>query len=56
MGAGNTINYVSDGSSYQVCGRNKDGGHVFYYDSTKGGPVKDAGSTTLNDTCAYTAG
>ena len=54
MGAGNVMNFVNVGDgTYKLCARNNDGGHVFLYDSSKGGPVVDKGTNTLNNTCSY---
>ena len=52
IGAGNTLNYHPITNGYQVCSRNADGGHVFFYDSTQGGPVADQGKKAIKADCS----
>ena len=56
VGDGNTVDYVSVTGGYKLCSTNSDAGHVFTYDSTAGGSVKDNGKGTMDaTTCAFTA-
>ncbi len=54
-GDGNTLNYVPVSTTgYKLCATNSSGKHVFTYDSTAGGSVKDEGEGTMDATCTFT--
>jgi type IV pilus assembly protein PilA len=43
---GNYLSFVNNGASYWICGYNKDGGTIYFYNSSTGGSVGKSSQTT----------